>query len=342
MKKLLGLVMALALMISCLTAALADGNAIICVGCKINGQTRLNFAGTQTFTAIADGSGVIQWKLNGRVQDGINADYIVFTANTNTVVEAVYSSEGVTPEQSPAPAPIDVTGGECKVTAVGCHLQYLNANGVGDGTSYTEIDFTDSHINPNTGDTQKGGAISFKVSADNPHGSQIAYWVIDGAKYDFQYAVKFITVKNLKHSMSFEVVYKNKDSVTMPSAEEIQAGRGGEKRVVQTVSAQLALIQGKSTRIGDYTKEFDFTDDYKNPKTGDIIKGGSCDIVVAAFVNKDKDQHVSYWKFDDTTMVFSTRQDNFRVYGLYFPIVYTARVTGGNEAEPAPSPFGTN
>ena len=319
-----------AVLLALLPAALGEGNVLLCIGCTVDGQTSAGFEGTHTFIAVADDfDHIVGWRLNGVEQEGESFYYISFVAKGDTVIEAVYTEgdreayleakAAETEKESPR---------QVVVRAVGAKLQYLNSQGVGAGAKYEEIDFSSDHKNPVTGATELGGYAGFKVTANREHGSQIAYWVINGVRYNFysETMPTSITVSNLTQSMTIEVVYKGEKqrSKTKLTSAEIQAGRTGETMTVTTVNAQLAFIKNTFTRVSPYTDHLDFTNDYVNSQTKQRYKGGSCDIEIKANVDDNMLEKVTYWKFDDAVVVFSKNQARFSVQGLNHSITYTA------------------
>ncbi|MBR5751309.1 MAG: hypothetical protein IKX84_02880 [Clostridia bacterium] len=338
MKRILCLICAFALLMS--LAAMAEGGTVVCVNCTVNGQTRAAFDGEEaTFTAIADDlENPVVWKVNGQAVEGENRFYLVFTVKGNAVVEAVKASdEPAAPEPTAETTPVPETTPEpapepaeekppVVIKAIGATLQYLNGDGIGDGQTYTELDFTEDYRNPLTGRRCKGGVAAFKVTADNPHSDAIDYWVFNGVRYNFMTAVRFITVGNLKESLTIEVVYKNKKSTTRLTQDEIQAARTGEQLIVKGINAKVSLVKNNYTRIGPYYSSIDFTEDYKNPETHRTIKGGSIDAKIVANIDTQKLEKVTYWSFNQVTVVLGSNVNTFSVHGLNRSMTYTAHI----------------
>ena len=340
MKRILALICALAFLLT--LPALAEGGTVVCLNCTVNGQTRAVFEGEGTFTAIADNmESPIIWKVNGQEVEGETKFYLVFTVKGNAVVEAVNPSNTPEPadEPTPEPSPEPIAQPTPEPTpepqeektpvvikAIGATLQHLNGDGIGDGQTYTELDFTDDYRNPLTGKRCKGGVAAFKVTADNPHSDAIDYWVFNGVRYNFMTAVRFITIGNLKESLTIEVVYKNKKSTTRLTSEEIQAARTGETLIVKGVNAKVSLVKNNYTRVGPYYSSFDFTEDYKNPETHRTIKGGSIDAKIVANIDTQKLEKVTYWSFNQVTVVLGSNVNTFSVHGLNRSMTYTAHI----------------
>ena len=322
MKKKICLLLTLFFALGCF-AALAESHTLICLGCTVNKSERVDFEGTATYTAVANESAVIGWKLNGVIQPNETSISFVFTVSGNTVVEAIYGAED---------APVQKTnkaqsGEPLVVRAVGCELFFYNKYNVAEGVGYTEIDFTDTYLNPVTNKYVRGGTVSFKVKAYE--GKKPEYWVINGARYDFpQGTINFINIKNLSRSMTFEAVYKGQTSVTLLSDAQIQEKRTGEKLEVGVKHARMQLIKNSQTAISDdLPSPFDFTNDYRAPKTGATLMGGKCDLVVKANYNSSNEKVIT-WKFDDAVFKFSHHVERFYVHGLNESIVYTAIPAG--------------
>lgn len=309
MRKLLCALLAALLILSC--AAGAEAGIVICLNCTVNGQANLNIDGPTTLTAIAnvgDGKTVTGWKVNGELVPGQTNVWLLFEADGNTVVEAVSGevsspASAAVPAPTPTDAPAAVPAAEEKITAVGCTIQYLNGSGVGYGQSYTELPFE--------------GRTSIKVTADKPHSSQIAYWVIDGAKYTFPNTVKYITIYDLAQPMSFEVVYKNGASKTMGTFPN-----KGAQQVVSCVNANMRFIKNSATAGGQNFKTFDFTGSYRNEASGQTCEGGLIDVKVTAACGEDS--YVSYWELNDARFFFSSDELFFIVKGLGETTEYVA------------------
>ena len=303
MKRVFALLIALMLLLC--AASSAESGVLMCLNCSVNGETMLNIDGPVTMTAIAnltDGQSVTAWKVNGKVVEGETNFWLLFTADGNTVVEALFSdasAPAVSPTAAPSAAPASDTPAaqstEEKFLAYGCYFQYLDGSGVGAGQTYTELPFE--------------GSTSFRVTADSAHSSQIDYWVIDGAKYSFPNTVKFITITNLRQPMTFEVVYKNKASKTLgvfPNK--------GTSQVVSCSNARIRFIKGNATAGGESFKSFDFTASYYNQSSQKTCPGGTIDVKITA--NCEEDSYVRYWEINGARFLFNTNEQYIIVKGL--------------------------
>ena len=333
MKRILSFLLILLLALSSFALGEQDG-MLVCLGCTVNGEPTVTFSGKGKVTAIADlGEGEIvdAWKLNGTVVEGEKNIYLVFEAEGVTVVEAVKVSAADQPETTdPTGADQAQTpGGEsglpeeerrCVLRSIGATIQYLDADKKGKGTTYTEIDFTDDYRHPISGKKIKSGTITAKITADRPSSGAIDYWVIDGIKYYFDVTVKFITVYDLKESMTVEVVYKNKESKTLLTGEQIESARTGETLTVTSINARMNHLHQKTNKTGQESfTEFDFTDDYANAVTGETMRG------VAHVKVSTKYSNINYWLFNGVEIHFSTEPDRFYAHGIYKSMVYEVR-----------------
>lgn len=318
MKRISAIFLVLALLLSCGIAS-AEGGILMCINCTVNGMSTMRFAAPTIYTALVnEGQTVSAWKINGAVVEGQTDGFLVFTADGDTVVEAVLAGE--TPVYEPEEvitvksAPT-LNAGPVRIKAVGAHLQYIDESGNPGGESVTELDFTDAYVNPLTGKTCLPGVAEFRVTADKPHSSDIDYWVIGGVRYDFCNTVRYITVTNLTEDMTFEVVYKKEDSKTL-SKERSTEGNC----TVRSENAKMAFVKG-STASGGYFTEFDFTGGYTNKATGESEKGGRISVKVIA----NSGSKVKVWQFGSAFFRMSTDSiTHFTVKGLNRSMTYKA------------------
>lgn len=303
MKKLISALLTLALILS--AGAMAEAGVLMCLNCTVNNERIMNIDGPVSLTAIADlsaGQSVDCWKVNGKVVEGETNPWLLFIADGYTVVEALLTDAGtsaVSPTAAPTAAPAEpapaAQAEDTRFLAYGCYFQYLNGDGIGAGQTYTELPFE--------------GSISFRVTADSPHSSQIDYWVIDGAKYTFPNPVKYITITNLRQPMTFEVVYKNKAPKTLgvfPNK--------GVSQVVSCDNARIRFIKGNATPGGNAFKSFDFTASYYNESSGKTCPGGSIDVKITA--DCEEDSYVRYWEINGARFLFNTNEQYLIVKGL--------------------------
>lgn len=309
MKKILSVLMIICLLAAG-TAAFAENSVVICIGCKVNGKTSMNFDGSITLTAIADKAEVTGWKVNGAFIEGEKNMWLIFDANGNTVVEAVYGDDEASEVSAVGTGKQTDNNGKVTVKAVGATLEKLCD---AEGTS-TELTFN--------------GAAEFKATADNPHSSSIDYWVINGVKYEFPATVKYITVTELTWDMTIECVYKKASSSTLSGA----AGTGDDL-IVSCESAKLSHIKGTSSAGGAAFTEFDFSKDYTNKATGKTEKAGKVTVKVSANFN-----NVDYWEFNEAHLKFSSNINHFFVRDLnakmhYVPHAGQARKSNDNDTD---------
>lgn len=311
MKRLTALFLALVLLLGCGFAE-AGGGLIMCFNCTVNGMSSLTFDKPGTFTAIAavqEGQSVSGWKLNGKLLEGETYPFLVFNADGNTVLEAVLTDGSGSPAPATVSAAAESTAAPAEkpaspvhVKAIGAHLQYLDAKGNAAGDSCTEMVFDETWQNPVTGQAGTPCVGEFRVTADRPHQADIAYWVLNGVRYDFVNTVKFITVTELKYDLTIEVVYKNAASQTIKTPDAIQSARTGETLLVRCLNAKMGFVSGTSTTGGGYFTEFDFTEDYTNKASNQTEKGGRITLKVIA----DMPKIVDYWLFNEAKLVFNT------------------------------------
>ena len=344
MKKLLSFFLILCLLAA--SCAIAEQYTVLCLNCTVNGQTSVQFEGVAVYTAIAapgEGQKVTQWRLNGMPVEGAQEFYLTFTANGNTVVEAVIGSAGASTETpvaaataAPAAAPeAEKPKNEVKVKAIGATIQYLNASGIGSGSTYTSVDFTDDWKNPVTGRTEAGGVGACKITADNPHSSSIDYWVIDGVRYYFSNTVKSLNITNLTQSMTIECVYKGKRSTTLGVSSYMKKPAAGERLIVQCGNAKMRHVKNTSTNDATIFTEFDFTDTYVNEASGAKVKGGTIDLKVTANIADAKaGTKVKSWEIDGAKIIFSTDITYMVVQGLNTSKTYVAHYDGESDWHP--------
>ena len=333
MKRLTALFLALVLLLGCGFAA-AEGGLIMCFNCTVNGASSLNFDAPGTFTAIAalqEGQSVSGWKLNGKFLEGETNLFLFFNADGNTVLEAVLTGSSGSPAPVTEPAaepnqePAAVPARPVHVKAIGAHLQYLDAKGNAAGDSCTEMLFDETWQNPVTHQAGTPCVGEFRVTADKPHQADIAYWVLNGVRYDFVNTVKFITVTELKYDLTIEVVYKNAASQTIKTPDAIQSARTGETLLARCLNAKMGFVSGTSATGGGYFTEFDFTEDYTNKASKQTEKGGRITLKVIA----DMPKTVDYWLFNEAKLVFNTDTiTHFFVRDLDASMIYIPNAKG--------------
>lgn len=165
------------------------------INATINEKTSLEITQVTEFTAIAtlaEGQIVDGWKVNGQLQDGAAGNSFVFTAQGNTVVEAVVRQEK-------------------KLTTVNATIQFLDAKGKASGDTLTEFVFEKDYVNPVTKQTCPGGKISAQIKAVVPSGKVVDYWLINGVPYFYNTGVTSFIVEDLDETTVYEVVLKDKE-----------------------------------------------------------------------------------------------------------------------------------
>ena len=78
----------------------------------------------------------------------------------------------------------------------------------------TEFDFEDDYTNPVTKKKEKGGLISFYITADIPKKSEIDYWLVNGVKYQYPKDISKFRVEDLDEATVYEVVFKGQAKKT--------------------------------------------------------------------------------------------------------------------------------
>ena len=141
------------------------------------------------------------------------------------------------------------------------------------------------------------------------------YWVINGTRYDFEPAVpKSIVLYNVWDSLTVEAVFRGNISFTQLSPDDIQAFRTGDQLIVQAVHSKLCHITASGYGAGGWLDWFDFTDDYINRATNQWEQGGQVTARIRATIPKGK--KISYWRFDNMYLDFSTDVTQFVVRTL--------------------------
>lgn len=164
------------------------------INATINGNSSLEITQTTELTAVAtlaEGQIIEGWKVNGQLQEGAVGEFLVFTAQGSTVVEAVVRQEK-------------------KLTTVTATIQFLDAKGKASGDELTEFVFEKDYVNPVTKETVPGGKISAQIKAKVPSGKVVDYWLINGVPYFYNTGVTSFIVEDLDETTVYEVVFKDK------------------------------------------------------------------------------------------------------------------------------------
>ncbi|MBQ6890065.1 MAG: hypothetical protein IJN53_03510 [Oscillospiraceae bacterium] len=170
---------------------------VTAVNATVNGKTSLEITQPTDLTAVAapaEGQILDHWRVNGQIQEGASGNALIFTAQGNTLVEAVLRDEK-------------------KLTTVNATIQFLDAKGKASGDTFTEFVFEEDYANPVTKQTCPGGKITAQIKANVPSGKTVDYWLINGVPYFYNAGVTSFTVENLDETTVYEVVFKDK-SVT--------------------------------------------------------------------------------------------------------------------------------
>lgn len=225
------------------------------------------------------------------------------------------------------------------VTAVGCSLRYLNSKGKGEGDPVTEIRFDQPYVNPVTGQQLEGGMVAFEASVEIPRGRKMAYWVIDGVRYDYEGKVRAITVEELTESMVIEAVLEKDAPVTLwiPGENEVvptptptptpmpgvNPTPSPTPLPVEAVNADLTFAKPVRNGYKSGGKEFDsfdFAEDYTNAATKKVVPGGTIDLKVRAKIPKGK--QVDGWWYNKAKLTFDRTPGYFFAVSLHQAMTY--------------------
>lgn len=180
------------------------------------------------------------------------------------------------------------------------------------------------------------GSIDFKVTAaERPE-----YWVINGARYEFDAIPRIITVRELTYPMTIEAVLKGSHSQTLLSDQQLQQKRTGAALLATSKNAEMCHITESKYGAGGWFREFDFTEDYVNRATNANEAGGQVTLRVRAIIPKEK--KISYWKFNGAKLDFSSNVTEFFTFGLnetmeFQPVFEMAATTPSATQAPLPT-----
>jgi hypothetical protein len=197
--------------------------------------------------------------------------------------------------------------GPVTVRAVGCTVQRASASGKGLGGATSEITFNE-------------GIGNVYIAAEIPTGRKIAYWVINGVRYDFnRIPVKF-PVLNVNQDLTIECVLRNGSPRTLLTADDIEAMRTDEPLVVSLNKAEMCHLLTDTKGGGGWITSFDFTNDYRNRATGATVRGGTYTFKMRP--TKLGNRTVRGWKFNDMEFRFSSGASDVIVRGLNTSMTY--------------------
>ncbi len=172
---------------------------------------------------------------------------------------------------------------------------------------------------------------TISITAQIPRNATIESWIINGVRYDFRKNVRILKMTKFDTDLTIEVLYSNAQSVTLLSAEDIQAARTGDRLVVQTRKSVMSHIKSNGHSGGEWMHSFDFTRNYTNLATGATEKGGQISLRVKAEGTEanfsltgvaSPPRLVNGWKFNETEVYPNVYIKEFVVYGLNVPMIY--------------------
>ena len=178
---------------------------------------------------------------------------------------------------------------------------------------------------------QIGAEGSVYITAAVPPGQKLAYWVINGVRYDFTPVPSRFAVLDIDRDLTIEAVCKGAAPVSLLSEAAIQEARTGEPLKVEAVIARLCHMKNDKKGGGGWIKEFDFTQDYVNRATKAQEKGGQISAMLKANA-MDKSRLIG-WYFD--TMQFRVGAvKSFVVHHLNTSMLYKPIYVGVRVEEP--------
>lgn len=165
---------------------------IVAENCTINGKQTVQVDGETEIHAVADeieGYVFDHWFYDG-AEDYESGPVADFAFSYPVAICAVFRERRV-------------------ITCKDCHITLLDKKGHSVGKNYTEFDFEEDYVNPETKEKCKGGSISFYIFADVPKGKEVDHWIINGVKYEPPYnnVAKF-RVEGQTEPTVYEVVFR--------------------------------------------------------------------------------------------------------------------------------------
>ena len=167
------------------------------VDCTVNGSAAAILDGPTQVSCVPnkiDGYAFDHWEVDGKVQD-TTANKLELTLSKTTQIRAVFHERRT-------------------VKCINCYIQFLTDKGNANGKKYTEFDFEEDYTNPVTKKKEKGGLISFYITADIPKKKEVDYWLINGVEYRYPKDISKFCVEELNEATVFEVVFKGETKKT--------------------------------------------------------------------------------------------------------------------------------
>lgn len=168
------------------------------------------------------------------------------------------------------------------------------------------------------------GAICL-VTADQ---ANVAYWVINGARYDFDRVPQAITVQGMTENDTLEAVYQGGASQTISSA----PAAAGEGLWVRAVNADMCHIKTDGSNPGGYFTQFNFTDSYMNLASGQTEQGGRVSVCVMARLPEGG--QVIGWQVGEALLQFDVQVNFFFVHDLAESQTYEPMLSAPAQAQP--------
>lgn len=295
------------------------------IHCTINGETQVPIVGETLLQCEAENiEGFVfdHWEINGE-PDYESGSSAVFVAEDACVIQAYYHERKV-------------------LRTVNCFFQLLTKNNNASGTKYTEFDFEEAYYSPVTNTYCPAGTLSCYVTAVIPRKAEIAYWLINGVKYEFTNTkvVKFRLV-DLNEATTIEPVFKGVSPTN--KYPRPYAARELEKQipmVMHCINCWGQFMNASGSPAGQEYLEFDFENNYINPVTRKTLPGGKLDIFISTRLPKGC--AVDTWIINDVKYQFAGNAVlKFRVTGLDEGTTYEVRFRGISTASPSPTVPGT-
>ena len=215
--------------------------------------------------------------------------FVLWRYLTRTAPGAGPTPAAATPAPAPSEAPIaevELDDGTFEITVTGGEIHRANARNKPEGEAVKALT-----VKPEE---------QIIISAVEPRGKKVDYWVINGIRYDFDRRVNSFRLTKADRDWDFEIVYTKSNASTVLTSDQILAARTGETLLLNTVNAELCHIKSGTKGAGGWIASFDFTHDYTNRATGALEPGGQVTAKVRAIIPRNKT--VSGWKFNETEL----------------------------------------